>query len=118
MKLLYAVACNDFRFAFSYDASQITRTYAIPGTGESALRNFSLLPVTDLDKLSAMPPVLFLNGTKDYVLTDSTKTSLREALPEGSEDVLIEGAGHMVIETHAGEVAAITDGFISAQSAG
>ncbi len=112
VRLLYAFACNSLRFALHYDIEKITDPYDIKGTGEGALRNFPLLPKTDYDAVRAMPPILFVNGDKDYVITDDMRKSLRAALPEGSLDYVIKGAGHMVIETHAAEVADLTVRFI------
>lgn len=112
VRLLYAFACNSLRFALQYDVDKITDPYYIKGTGEGALRNFPRLPKTDYDAVRAMPPILFVNGDKDYVVSDSLRKSLRAALPEGSLDYVVKGAGHMVIETHAAEVAALTAAFL------
>ena len=46
-------------------------------------------------------------------LSQAAKEKLRGYLPAGSRDVVIEGGGHMVIETHAAEVGALTLEFIS-----
>ena len=59
-----------------------------------------------------MPPLLFLNGDRDFVVTDSARKNLRANLPAGSVDYVVKGAGHMVIETHAAETAGVTLDFL------
>ena len=113
VRLLYVFACNSFSFAMHYDVSKITDPYYIKGTGEGAIRNFTMLPKTDYDIVRRLPPILFLNGDHDYVITDSNRKNIRAALPEGSVDYVVKGAGHMVIETHAVEVAGVTVDFLT-----
>lgn len=113
VRLLYIFACNSFSFAMHYDVSKITDPYYIKGTGAGAIRNFSMLPPTDYAAVKTMPPILFLNGDKDFVITDSTRKNLRAALPDGSVDYVVKGAGHMVIETHAAETAQVTVDFLA-----
>ena len=113
VRLLYIFACNSVQYALQYDADKIIDPYYIKGTGEGVLRNFAALPETDYDAVRAMPPILFLNGDHDYVITDSVRKPLREALPEGSLDYVVKGAGHMVIETHAAETASVTVAFLA-----
>lgn len=113
VRLLYIAACADAGFALRYDVSKITDPYKIPGTGAGAILNFSLLPATDYAAVAAMPPILFLNGSRDTVIPDGAKNKLRAALPAGSRDVMVDGGGHMVIETHADEVAGVTAAFLA-----
>ena len=113
VRLLYAAACNSLPFAFGYDVSKITDPYQIKGTGAGAILNFSMLPATDFEAVKTMPPILFLNGGSDKVITDGTRVSLRNALPYGSWDIVIPEAGHMVIETHADVTAAYTVRFLA-----
>lgn len=116
VRMLYIAACADMRFAMRYDVSKITDPYKIPGTGAGAILNFSLLPATDYEAVRAMPPILFVNGSRDAVIPDGAKDKLRGYLPAGSRDEIMDGAGHMVIETHADAVAATTAAFIAAQA--
>lgn len=113
VRLLYIIACNSFPFAMQYDVNKITDPYYIKGTGEGAIRNFLMLPATDYDVVRSMPPLLFLNGDKDFVVTDSARKGLRANLPQGSVDYVVKGAGHMVIETHADETAFVTLDFLA-----
>ena len=113
VRLLYIFASNSVKFALHYDADKIIDPYYIQGTGEGVLRNFSALPETNYDYVRTMPPILFLNGDHDYVISDSVRKPLREALPEGSLDYIVKGAGHMVIETHAAETASVTVDFLA-----
>ena len=113
VRLLYVFACNSVDFARHYDVGKITDPYYIKGTGEGALRNYAMLPQTNYDAVRAMPPILFVNGDHDYVITDSARKPLRAALPAGSVDYVVKGAGHMVIETHADEVARVTIDFLA-----
>ena len=114
VRMLYAVACNDLSFAMRYDVSKITDPYYIEGTGVGAIVNFSMLTPTNYEAVRAMPPILFLNGGSDAVITDAARESLRAALPAGSVDITVPGAGHMVIETHASQVADMTAAFLKA----
>ena len=113
IRLLYIFACNSVSFALHYDVSKIIDPYYIKGTGEGALRNFSMLPLTDYAKVRTMPAILFVNGDRDFVITDSNRTNLRAALPEGSIDYVVHGGGHMCIETHAEKVAKVTTDFLA-----
>lgn len=113
VRLIYAAACNSLPYALSYDVSKITDPYKITGTGAGAILNFSMLPATNYEAVKTMPPILFLNGDRDKVIADDTRVSLRNALPYGSWDVVIPGAGHMVIETHADVTAAYTLRFLA-----
>ena len=112
--LLYWVACMDFEYAYNYDRSQIEDPYKIEGTGSAALRAFNYLPKTDYAKVKKMNPILFLYGDEDFVIQESQRKQLRESLPKGSKEVIIKGAGHMVIETHADQVAKKTLSFLKA----
>ena len=114
VRMLYVMACNDLSFAMRYDISKITDPYYIEGTGAGAIINFSMLPATDYETVKTMPPILFLNGGSDKVIADSARVKLRAALPAGSVDITIPGAGHMVIETHAPQVADMTAAFLKA----
>lgn len=113
VRLLYVFACNSLSYAMHYDASKITDPYYIKGTGEGAIRNFTMLPKTNYDFVRTMPPILFVNGDHDYVISDSNRKNIRAALPEGSVDYVVKGAGHMVIETHAAETARVTLDFLA-----
>ena len=115
VRLLYVAACNSLPFAMQYDVSKITDPYEIPGTGAGAIINFTMLTPTNYDAVKAMPPILFLNGGSDAVIRDSARVKLRAALPAGSVDAVLAGAGHMVIETHASQAADITAAFLQAQ---
>ena len=113
VRLLYVFACNSLSYAMHYDASKITDPYYIKGTGTGAIRNFTMLPKTNYDFVRTMPSILFVNGDHDYVVTDSNRKNIRAALPEGSVDYVVKGAGHMVIETHAAETARVTVDFLA-----
>ena len=113
VRLLYVFACNSLSYAMHYDVSKITDPYYIKGTGTGAIRNFTMLPKTNYDFVRTMPPILFLNGDHDYVISDSNRKNIRAALPEGSVDYVVKGAGHMVIETHAAETARVTMDFLA-----
>lgn len=110
----YSIACMDPIYAWNYDRAQIENPYKIEGSGSAALRNFSTMTVTDLDKVKKMSPILYVNGSADLLFGESLQQSLRDALPEGSTDVVVKGGGHMTIETHADKVAKITVKFLKA----
>lgn len=112
--LLYTVATMDPLYALNYDRAQIENPYTIPGTGEGALRNFSYMPKTNYAKIKKANPILYVNGSLDFVFNAQLQQSLRDALPKGSTDVNVKGGGHMTIETHADQVAKITVKFLKA----
>lgn len=114
VKLFLQMGLNDKEYADSYDISKITEPIRIDGTGKGACYSFSMLPNTNYEALKNGKPVLFVNGSEDSVIPDSSKNSIREALPEGSVDYVVEGGGHMFIENLADETAEVTLAFLAA----
>lgn len=114
VRILLAAAANDTAFAMKYDIKKLTAPYKIRGTGRGAIYSFSMLPVTDYESLKTASPVLFVNGDKDTVVTDSSRVNIRKALPEGSVDAVVENGGHLFIENMADTAAAITLDFLGA----
>ncbi len=117
VKLFLQMGLADSEYAAGYDISMITEPLRIEGTGKGACYSFSMLTPTDLDALANGKPVLFVNGSKDSVIPDASKNVIREALPEGSVDAVVEGGGHMFIENLADETAEITLSFLAANPA-
>ena len=114
VKLFLQMGLNDKEYAAGYDLSLITEPIRIEGTGKGACYSFSMLTPTDYDAIKNGKPVLFVNGSADSVIPDSSKNSIREALPEGSVDYVVENGGHMFIENKADEAAAVTLQFLAA----
>lgn len=114
VRLLLIFALWDAKYAFNYDVAEICNPYKIKGTGKGALYSFSMLPPTNYDAVKSFSPILFVNGSKDKVITDSWRVNLRAALPEGSVDYVVEGGGHMFIENCAEETAQVTLDFLTA----
>ena len=114
VKLFLQMGLNDKEYAASYDISKITDPIRIDGTGKGACYSFSMLPNTNYDAIKNGKPVLFVNGSEDSVIPDSSKNSIREVLPEGSVDYVVEGGGHMFIENLADETAEVTLEFLAA----
>lgn len=114
VKLFLQMGLNDNEYAASYDISKITDPIRIDGTGKGACYSFSMLPNTNYDAIKNGKPVLFVNGSEDSVIPDSSKNSIREVLPEGSVDYVVEGGGHMFIENLADETAEVTLEFLAA----
>ncbi len=117
VKLFLQMGLNDKEYAANYDIAKITEPLRIDGTGKGACYSFSMLTNTDYEALKNGNPVLFVNGSEDSVIPDASKNSIREALPEGSVDAVVEGGGHMFIENMADEVAEITLSFLKANPA-
>lgn len=115
VKLLLKVALADKDYAKTYDTARITEPYKIDGTGVGAIYSFSMLPKTNYDAVRSMPPVLFVNGSKDSVITDGARKNLRAALPDGSVDKVLSGGGHLFIQNMADETARITLEFIESR---
>lgn len=116
VRLFLLGATLDVGFTAGYDVKKITDPYKIEGTGVGAVYSFAMLPVTDYEAVSKMPPILFVNGDRDLVITDSSRKQLRAALPEGSVDSVIRGGGHLMIQTHARQTADVTLEFLESVS--
>ncbi len=114
VRLLLLFALQDPAYTAKYDVDAIIAPFRIRGTGTGAIYNFSMLGNTDYDAVSKMPPILFMNGSRDLVIADAARTNLRAALPAGSVDHVVEGGGHMFIENRADEAAAVTLDFLAA----
>lgn len=114
VRLLLIFALADFKYAMSYDVAEICDPYKVKGTGKGAIYSFSMLPATNYEAVKNFPPVLFVNGSADKVITDSWRINLRAALPAGSVDYVVEGGGHMFIENCAEETAQVTLDFLAA----
>ncbi len=117
VKMFLQMGLNDSEYANSYDISYITEPLRIDGTGKGACYSFSMLPGTNYEAIRNGKPVLFVNGSEDSVIPDESKNSIREVLPEGSVDYVIEGGGHMFIENLADETAEITLSFLASNPA-
>lgn len=113
VKLFLQMGLNDKEYAESYDISKITEPIRIEGTGKGACYSFSMLTPTDYDAIRNGKPVLFVNGSADSVIPDASKNAIREVLPEGSVDYVVEGGGHMFIENKADETAEVTLSFLA-----
>ena len=113
VKLFLQMGLNDKEYAASYDLSKITEPIRIEGTGKGACYSFSMLTPTDYDAIKNGKPVLFVNGSADSVIPDASKNSIREVLPEGSVDYVVENGGHMFIENKADEAARVTLSFLA-----
>lgn len=114
VKLFLQMGLNDREYAASYDLSKITEPIRIEGTGKGACYSFSMLTNTDYEAIKNGKPVLFVNGSADSVIPDASKNSIREVLPEGSVDYVVDGGGHMFIENKADETADVTLKFLEA----
>ena len=114
VRLLLMAALQDMDYALHYDVEAIIAPFRIKGTGTGAIYNFSMLTGTDYEAVSRMNPILFMNGDKDRVISDSARANLRAALPAGSVDHIVAGGGHMFIENRAAEAADVTLAFLSA----
>ncbi len=113
VRLLLVTALNDKGYAAAYDVSKVTDPFKVKGTGAGACYSFSMLPDTNYEAVKNMPPIFFMNGDSDKVLTDDTRVNLRASLPAGSVDTVIEDGGHLFIENMAEETAARTLEFLA-----
>ena len=113
VKLFLRMGLQDNAYASAYDPEEIMRPLRAEGTGEGAMRNFLALTATDYKAVAKMPAILFINGDNDKIISDDQRADLRAALPAGSEDIVIPGAGHMFIENMAAETAEYTLSFLA-----
>ncbi len=113
VRLLLLAATEDLQFTKDYDISYITDPYAVSGTGEGALINFTMLPETDFEAFSNLPPVLYVNAANDTVIAKKDVQKLRNHLPEGSTDITLASGGHLFIESRVDKTAEITLAFLA-----
>ena len=113
VRMLLMAALQDMDYAMHYDVEKIIAPFRIEGTGTGAVYNFSMLTPTDYEAVSKMNPILFMNGDKDKVISEDARRNLRSALPEGSEDFVVKGGGHMFTENMAEEAARVTLEFLA-----
>lgn len=113
VRALLSMGLGDKEYAKNYDLSRITEPLRIKGTGAGALYSFSLLPTTNFEAVRSFSPVLYMNGSRDKVIADSAKDKLREYLPDGSIDIVIDGGAHMFIENYAEQCAQYTLDFLA-----
>lgn len=113
VKLVLAAALCDSDYLRGYPLGEVTSPLRIKGTGEGALRSFAVLPETNLDAVKTMPPILYMNGDRDFVIPEKERTLLRQYLPDGSTDITVKGGGHLFIENKAEETASAVIAFIT-----
>lgn len=114
VRVLLIAAFGDVSYAMGYDIKKVTDPYKIKGTGAGALYSFSMLPNTNFETLPELPPILYMNGSKDNVIPAADRAKLRTYLPEGSVDYIVNGGAHLFIENYAEETAAVTLDFLAA----
>ncbi|MBR4745066.1 MAG: alpha/beta hydrolase [Oscillospiraceae bacterium] len=112
VKLIMAYATQDDEFVANYDLEKLMAPYRIEGTGAGILRSLSTHTKTDYDAVRQMNPILWINGDRDFVCPEKERMNLRAALPSESVEIRLKGAGHMLIENRAEEVAALTLDFL------
>ena len=112
VRLLLLAATEDLQFTKEYDISYITDPYAVSGSGEGALINFTMLPETDFEAFSRLAPVLYVNAANDTVIAKKDVQKLRGYLPEGSTDIMLASGGHLFIESRVDKTAEITLQFL------
>lgn len=113
VRLLLIAALGDLPYAMSYNISEITNPYRIKGTGAGALYSFSMLPDTDFEAVKNMPPILYINGSRDNVIPAADRDKFRTVLPAGSVDYVVDGGAHLFIENLAEETADVTLAFLA-----
>ena len=114
VKMLMHYATQDRVYLRGYDFEKLRAPFCVAGTGAGIVRYLSMQTDTDYDAVRKMPPMLYINGDRDCVCPPTERIALRRAMPQGSTDVVLPGAGHMLIESRAAEVAALTLGFLAA----
>lgn len=113
VRLLLWTALNDPAYARAYDISAITAPLRVSGTAEGAIYSFVSITPTDFEAFTSLPPVLYVNGSSDHVISSSARQKLAARLPEGSVDLTVQGAGHMLIENRASECTSAVLDFIA-----
>ena len=103
----------DNEYFADYDYSEIVESFKREGTGEGIFYSFSMLTDTNYEAIKNGPAVLYINGSKDYVIKKDAVATLLENLPENSTYYVVEGGGHLFIENYAEEAAAVTLEFLS-----
>lgn len=102
----------DDEYAENYDYSKIAEPLRIEGTSEGVLYSFSMLTSTNYEAIKNGPPVLYMSGSEDSIISVSAKETLIDFLPENSVYYEVEGGGHLFIENYADEAAEVTLEFL------
>ena len=102
----------DNEYFENYDYSEIVESFKRPGTGEGIFYSFSMITDTNYEAIKNGPPVLYINGSKDYIIKKDAVATLLENLPENSTYHIVEGGGHLFIENYAEEAAEVTVEFL------
>ena len=113
VRLIMQYATQDRAYLNDYDLEALMAPYRIAGTGAGIVYSLSTHTKTDYAAVAKMAPMLFLNGDRDVVCPPTERINLRKALPAGSVDLVLKGAGHMLIESRAQETALITLAFLA-----
>lgn len=103
----------DNEYFADYDYSEIVESFKREGTGEGIFYSFSMLTDTNYEAIKNGPAVLYINGSKDYVIKKDAVATMLENLPENSTYYVVEGGGHLFIENYAKEAAEVTLEFLS-----
>ena len=103
----------DNEYFADYDYSEIVESFKREGTGEGVFYSFSMLTDTNYEAIKNGPPVLYINGSKDYVIKKDAVATMLENLPENSTYYVVEGGGHLFIENYAEEAAEVTLEFLA-----
>ena len=114
VQALLLVATAEQGFDYGSETEKVRTTFTQKGTGAGIVYYLSCQTDTDYAKVEQMPPLLFMNGDRDFVCPPLERIPLRQHMPKCSVDYTVKGGGHMFIETRAEETAQVTLAFLAA----
>lgn len=114
VRIMMYMATMDWSYTKEYDLSTLTDPLSVDGTAESMLYMMTRARATDYAVLAALDlPILLVRGDKDFVVSSSMSAQMDAAL-QSAQKVTIEGAGHMLNETHYEQLSAEAIAFLAA----
>lgn len=101
VRLMMYMATMDWDYSMQYDLSTLTDPLTVDGSGLGMMYMAANARPTDYAALAELKmPILLVRGDKDQVVSGSMSAEMDQALAS-AEKVTVEGAGHMLNETHA-----------------
>ena len=114
VRIMMYMATMDWSYTKEYDLSTLTDPLSVDGTAESMLYMMTRARATDYEALAALDlPILLVRGDKDFVVSSSMSAQMDAAL-QNAQKVTVEGAGHMLNETHYEQLSAEAIAFLAA----
>ncbi len=101
VRLMMYMATMDWTYSQAYNLPTLTDPLTVEGTGLGMMYMVTTARPTDYEALAGLEmPILLARGDRDMVVSGAMSEAMDAALAS-AEKVTVEGAGHMLNETHA-----------------